>query len=126
VDREAPAGLVAQVDQEAPVELVAQVDQEAPVELVAQVDQGGLAGLVAQLAALELRLVKAGPAHDPVGVVPEREPVAVPVKAKSVIAPHHRGLVRVLQRAEDLAAAAAATMHALVAAEAARAWVAAE
>jgi len=59
-------------------------------------------------------------------VVPERDPVAVPVKAKSVIAPHHRGLVRVLQRAEDLAAAAAATMHALAAAEAARAWAAAE
>jgi len=59
-------------------------------------------------------------------VVPERDPVAVPVKAKSVIAPHHRGLVRVLQRAEDLAAAAAATMHALAAAEAVRAWAAAE
>jgi len=59
-------------------------------------------------------------------VVPERDPVAVPVKAKSVIAPHHRGLVRVLQRAEDLAAAAEATMHALAAAEAARAWAAAE
>jgi hypothetical protein len=59
-------------------------------------------------------------------VVPERDPVAVPVKAKSVIAPHHRGLVRVLQKEEDLAAVAAATTPALAAAEAVRAWVAAE
>jgi hypothetical protein len=112
------------VDREAPAGLVAQVDQEAPVELVAQVDQGGLAGLVAQLAALELRLVKAGPEHDPVGVVPEREPVAVPVKAKSVIAAHHRALVPVPKRAEDSVVVAAATMREQAATEAARAWVA--
>ena len=59
-------------------------------------------------------------------VVPERDPVGVAVKAKSVIAPLHRGLVRVLQKEEDLAAVAAATTPALAAAEAVRAWVVAE
>ena len=67
---------------------------------------------------LELALV--------VVVVPERDPVGVAVKAKSVIAPHHRGLVRVLQKEEDLAVVAAVATPALAAAEAARAWVAAE
>jgi hypothetical protein len=126
VAREVSAELVAQVDREAPAELVAQVDREAPAESVVQVARVVLAGLVVQLAALELRLVKAGPGHDPVGVVPERDPVAVPVKAKSVTATHHRALVRVPKRAEDLAAVAAATMRAPAATEAAAAWAAAE
>ena len=122
----AQAVLVVQVAREVSAELVAQVDREAPAESVVQVARVVLAGLVVQLAALELRLVKAGPGHDPVGVVPERDPVAVPVKAKSVTATHHRALVRVPKRAEDLAAVAAATMRAPAATEAAAAWAAAE
>jgi hypothetical protein len=137
VDRGALAvlvGLVAQADREALAVLAglaAQADREALAVLAglaAQADRealAALAGLVVPVAQLELRLVKAGPEHDPVGVVPEREPVAVPVKAKSVIAVHHRALVRVPKRAEDSAVVAAATMQEQAATEAARAWVAA-
>jgi hypothetical protein len=59
-----------------------------------------------------------------VEAVPERDPVAVPLRTKSVTAAHHRGLVPVPKRVEDLAAAAETT-RVPVAAEAAKAWVAA-
>jgi hypothetical protein len=64
--------------------------------------------------------------HGPVAAVPELDPLAVLPKNKSVTAVHHRGLVRVPKKAEDLAAVAAATMHAAAVAEAATAWAAAE
>jgi hypothetical protein len=56
--------------------------------------------------------------------VPERGPVAVPLRTKSVTAPHPRGLVPLLAGAEDLAAAAETTRDP-AATEAATAWVAA-
>ena len=98
-------------------ELAVLVAPEALAELAAPVVPAVQLALNREVG-LELALV--------VVVVPERDPVAVPVKAKSVIAPHHRGLVRVLQKEEDLAAVAAATTPALAAAEAVRAWVVAE
>jgi hypothetical protein len=55
--------------------------------------------------------------------VPERDPVAVPVRTKSVIARHPRGLV-LAPRVEDLAAAAETT-RVPVAAEVGKAWEAA-
>jgi len=64
--------------------------------------------------------------HAQVEVAPELDPLAVPPKNKLVIAAHHRGLVRVPKRAEDLAAAAAATTREPAATAVARAWAAAE
>jgi len=55
--------------------------------------------------------------------VPERDPVAVPLRTKSVTAPHHRGLVPA-PRVED-SAAAAETTRVPVAAEVGTAWEAA-
>jgi len=61
-------------------------------------------------------------------VAAEREPVqvAAPARIKSATAARHHGQVRVPKRAEDLAAVAAATMHAPAVAEVATAWAAAE
>ena len=56
--------------------------------------------------------------------VPERGPVAVPLRTKSVTAPHPRGLVPLLAGAEDLVGAAETTRDP-AATEAATAWVAA-
>jgi hypothetical protein len=60
-------------------------------------------------------------------VAAEREPVqvAAPARIKSATAAHHHGQVRVPKRAEDLAAVAAATMHARAVTEAGTAWAAA-
>ena len=112
---------VARVALAEPVAQAAQADPAARVELVAQV---GLAVLVVPAVQLELNR-EPGLELVPVEVVPERDPVAVPVKAKSVIAARHRAPLLV-PRAEDLAEAAAVTMRAQAAIEAARAWVAAE
>ena len=63
-------------------------------------------------------------ARGQVEAVPERDPVAVPLRTKSVTAAHHRGLVPA-PRVEDSAAAAETTREP-AAAEAAVAWEAAE
>jgi DUF2950 family protein len=60
-----------------------------------------------------------------VEAVPERDPVGVPVRTKSVTAPHRRGLVPLLAEVEDSAAAAETTREP-AATEAATAWEAAE
>jgi hypothetical protein len=62
----------------------------------------------------------------PVEAVPERDPVAVPLRTRSVTAAHRRGLALGPRREEDMAVVAAATTPARAAKEAARAWVAAE
>jgi len=105
--------------------------REAPAVPVAQVV---LAVLVVPAAAkLEHARVVAG-----LELVPAAEPavnpveaqvlvqVAAPARIKSVTAVHHRGLVRVPKKAEDLAAVAAATMHVPAVTEAATAWAVAE
>ena len=67
------------------------------------------------------------PENVPVERVPERDPVAgPPLRTKSVIAPHRRGLVPVPKRVEDMAVVAAETTPVRAAKEAARVWVAAE
>jgi hypothetical protein len=114
---EALAVLVSQVAREALAALAVLVSQVAPVVL---------AGLVVQ-AARGRRLVKAAPELVIVQVVElETAPVVAPVKAKLVIAAHHRGLVRVRKRAADMAVVAAATTRAPAATEVGRAWAAAE
>jgi hypothetical protein len=114
---EALAVLVSQAAREALVALAGLVSQVAPV---------ALAGLVVR-AARERRLVKAAPELVIVQVVElETAPVVAPVKAKLVIAAHHRGLVRVRKRAADMAVVAAATTRAPAATEVGRAWAAAE
>jgi hypothetical protein len=60
-----------------------------------------------------------------VEAVPERGPVAVPLRTKSVIAAHLRGFHPLLTAETDLAAAAA-TMREQAAAEAVTAWEAGE
>jgi hypothetical protein len=62
----------------------------------------------------------------PVEAVPERDPVAVPLRTRSVTAAHRRALALGPKREEDMAVVAAATTPARAAKEAARAWVAAE
>ena len=108
-------------------ELAALVAQEALAELAVP---EALAGLVVQVVELELNRVE-GPELVQVAVelargqaagVPERDPVAVPLRTKSVIAAHHRDLVPLLAGAEDLAAAVAETTREPAATEAATAW----
>ena len=140
VAQEALAELVVQVAQEALAELVVQVAPEALAELaglVVQVAQEALVGpveldvraalvrLVVQVVELELNRVE-GPelVIAQVEALPERDPVAVPLRTRSAIAAHHRGLVPVPKRVVDLAAAAE-TKREPAAAEAARAWAAA-
>ena len=75
-----------------------------------------------------IALVAAEREHDRVAAEPVpnqlRAQLAVLPRTKLVTAAHHRGLVAV-RRVEDLAAAAAETMHAPVAAEVGTAWEAA-
>jgi hypothetical protein len=135
------------VVQEALAGLVAQVAQEALAGLAAQVAQEALAELVVRVAPVELELV-IGPAVGPQRVIGPVEAeqelvqvvaalehvqgeaelglvrVAVPLRTKSAIAPHHRGLVPVLG-AEDLAAEVETTREP-AAAEAVIAWEVAE
>src|SRR5436190_24248550 len=92
---------VALVEPESPVAPVVRVALVAPEDPVAPVVRGS------ESPALELELV----------------PVAVALRAKSVTAAHHPGLVPV-PRVED-SAAVAETTRAPVAAEAAKAWAAA-
>lgn len=117
------AGLVA------PAAQVAQEVLAAPEEQAAR----------EALAELELNRVEA-PGRDPAGgpvpsqaaelehvqveAVPERDPVAVPLRTKSVTAAHHRGQAPLLAAAEDLAVAAE-TMRDKAAAGAVKAWAAA-
>jgi len=120
-----PTSSVAEV-RVAPGEPVVQVElvvQVASVEPVVRVD------LAVPVASAEL-VVQVGPAVRVALVVPESPaalelvPVAVALRAKSVTAAHHPGLVPV-PRVED-SAAVAETTRAPVAAEAAKAWAAAE
>lgn len=110
-------------------ELAALVAQEALAELAVP---EALAGLVVQVVELELNRVE-GPELVQVAVelargqaagVPERDPVAVPLRTKSVIAVHHRGRVPLLAAVEDLAAVVETTRDP-AATEAAIAWAAA-
>jgi hypothetical protein len=117
------------VAQEEPAELAAQV---APAELVVREEPAELAAQVAEQE-LAIDQVVAERGHDP--VVAELEPVqgeaelelvraAVPLRTKSVIAQHHRGLVPVLG-AEDLAVEVETT-RVPAATEAGAAWEVAE
>jgi hypothetical protein len=126
VAQEALAGLAAQVAQEALAELVVLVAQEALAELVVRVvelerSQEEAEQVLGPVAA-EQELVQVVAALEHVqgeaelGLVR----VAVPLRTKSVIAPHHRGLVPVLG-AGDLAAEVETTREP-VAAEAVIAW----
>jgi hypothetical protein len=109
-------------------------------ELAVQVAREALAELVVPVAELELNRVEAQERDPAAGPVPrqaaelEHGPVAVPNhrraqlgvprRTKSVTAAHHRGLVPVPKRAEDLAAVAE-TMRDKAAAGAATVWAAA-
>src|SRR5262249_45353917 len=61
-----------------------------------------------------------------VEAVPERDPVAVPLRARSVTAAHRRAPALGPKREEDMAVVTAAITPARAAKEAARAWVVAE
>ena len=118
------------------------VAQEALAGLAAQVAQEALAELVVRVVELELSQEEAEQVLGPVAAEQELAPVvaeqehvqgeaelelvraAVPLRIKSVIAPHHRGLVPVLG-AGDLAAEVETTREP-VAAEAVIAWEVAE
>ena len=76
-------------------------------------------------AVLENPVVPAELEHGPVAAEREPDQVAVPLRIKSVIAVHHRGRVPLLAAVEDLAAVAETTREP-AAAEAVRAWAAAE
>ena len=104
------------------VELVGQVAQEARVELVAQVAQEARAELVAQVV-VELGLSRVeGLEHVRAEAVPGRDPVAVLLRTRSVIAAHPHGLAH--RVVEDSAGAAETTREPAVT-EAAVAWAAA-
>jgi hypothetical protein len=132
------AELAAQVAQEALAEPAAQVAQEAlaepavPGELAVRAASEALdvqvarAELVVRAVSVELddQVVPAELEHGLVVAVPELDPVAVPLRTKSVTAQHRRGLVPEPKRVEDLAAAAETTREPVVI-EAAKAWVAA-
>ena len=123
------------------VELAAQVAREARAELVSQVALAEPAAQVAVAQALvpavevpELVPVEAEPEHARAAVeqervlaeaAPEHGPVAVPPRTKSVIAAHHRGLPPLLAAVVDLVAVAQ-TMREQAAAEAVKAWEAAD
>ena len=142
-----PEDLVVQVALAVPEDLVAQVALAVPEDPVAQVVRVALVvpeSLVALVVpedpavpvALEreLVLVEPEPEHAQAvaelervraGGAPERGPVAVPLRTKSVIAVHHRGLPLLLVAAVDLVAAAQ-TMREPAATEAVIAWEAAD
>ena len=98
------------------------IDPVVPVALVVLVVQVAFAVRAAS-AELVVQVAPAGLELGQVVAVPERDPVAVLVRTRSVIAAHHRDQVPV-PRVEDLRAAAE-TMHAPAAAEAEKAWAAA-
>ena len=105
-----------------PVGPVVLADPGVRVELVAQVVLVVLAAPVVP-AALENQAV---PELVLVGAARGLVQVAAPARIKSATAAHHHGQVRVPTRAEDLAAVAAATMHAPAVTEVATAWAVAE
>jgi hypothetical protein len=126
VDQEVLAALAAQEDLVVPAVRAALVVQENPVVPAAQADPA--APVVPESPVVPV--VLEGPAapvvpespvvqEDP--VVPELDPVAVPLRIKSAIAARHRGLVPVPKRVEDLAAAAETTRE-QAATEVAAAW----
>jgi hypothetical protein len=126
VDQEVLAALAAQEDLVVPAVRAALVVQENPVVPAAQADPA--APVVPENPVVPV--VLEGPAapvvpespvvqEDP--VVPELDPVAVPLRIKSAIAARHRGLVPVPKRVEDLAAAAETTRE-QAATEVAAAW----
>src|SRR5215470_16847810 len=81
----------------------------------------------AALVALELAPAEVRePETVPVEAVPERDPVALPLRTRSVTTAPRRALALGRKREEDMAVVAAATTPARAAKEAARAWVAAE
>jgi hypothetical protein len=130
VDLVVRAALVVPED---PVDLVVRAALVVPESLVALVVPEDPAVPVAL--ERELVLVEAAPEHaqavaglelDPVEVELAHVRLAVLPKNKSVTAVHHRGLVPVPKRVEDLAAAAAETTHGQAAIEAATAWAVAE
>jgi hypothetical protein len=99
------------------------VAELAPVQVVVEPERAPAAAKLEQgpaAVALERDPVVAELAPVRV-VVPARDPVAVPLRSKSVTAPHRRGLVPVLKRVEDLAVAAETTREP-AATEAAAAW----
>jgi len=100
-----PEDPVEPVEPAVQVALVVSESPAVPVARVAELDQ----------VAAELALVQEA--------VPERDPVAVLLRTKSVTAAHHRGLVPA-PRVED-SAAAAETTRVPVAAEVGTAWEAA-
>ncbi len=118
-------GLVAQAVQVVPAEL-AIVQAEARVLVIVQAVEVP-AQVIVQAAEAQAQLIaqEAEPAVNPVEAQVLVQ-VAAPARIKSATAAHHHGQVRVPNRAEDLAAVAAATMHAPAATEAATAWEAAE
>ena len=96
-----------------------------PVEVELEHDQAAVELEIVQVAAeLEIVPVVAELEHVPVVAELELVRAAVPLRTKSVIAPHHRDLVPVLV-AEDLAAEVE-TMREPAAAEAVIAWEVAE
>ena len=95
-------------------------EQELEIDLVAEEERE----IVPVAVEPELGRVVAVLEHVLAAAVPERDPVAVLLRTRSVIAAHHRGLVPAL-RVEDSAAVAETTLEP-VAAEAAIAWAAAE
>jgi hypothetical protein len=135
VDQEVLAALAAQEDLVVPAVRAALVVQENPVVPAAQADPA--APVVPESPVVPVvpespvvPVVLEGPAapvvpespvvqEDP--VVPELDPVAVPLRIKSAIAARHRGLVPVPKRVEDLAAAAETTRE-QAATEVAAAW----
>jgi len=120
-----PVGPVVLADPGVRVELVAQVVLAAPVGPVV------LAVLVVP-AALENQAAQVVPENQavpelvPVGAARGLVQVAAPARIKSATAAHRHGQVRVPKKAEDLAAVAAATMHAPAVTEVATAWAVAE
>ena len=116
--RVALAASVVPEDQAVQVALAASVVPEDPVVRVAL-------GAPENPAVAELVLVIVPAEAVPAQGRP-RAQVVVPLKTKSAIAVHHRGLVRVPKKAEDLVAVAAETTHGPVATEAVTAWAAAE
>jgi hypothetical protein len=111
------------------VALVVPEDPAVPavrVALVVPEDPAEPAVLENPVVPAERELVQVAAERELARAVAELEhgPVAVPLRIKSVTAAHHRGLVPVPKRAEDLAAVAE-TMRDKAATEAGTAWVAA-
>jgi hypothetical protein len=130
-----PVEQAVQAVSEGPVEQAALVVSEGPVEPAALVVSGDRVEPAVQESPavpvapeLQIAPVVVELEHDQVAAVREldhpRGQLAVPLRTKSVIAPHHRGLVPLLG-AEDLAAEVETTREP-AAAEAVIAWEVAE